>query len=157
MKNVNGSSQRSRRLVGPARRIGVSCSKANYFGGTVFALHGLAQIGKVIFTNSLLVLICFSESMGGGVDRALISIVIWLPLVGGFIGSFKNALTAIDLWLTLYLAMVLCWIDPSARYETPLIPLLLVLVFGGMKSGLSMFRLSRLRRSLLQRVLPEQP
>jgi hypothetical protein len=133
----------------PAGPVEAYYSKSNYFDGTIFTHHGLHEMTHAIARNFLTILVCFGESMGGSVAGQLVSIVIWVPIIAGFIGCARSGFTVINLWLMLYLAMILCWIAPSSRYLTPLLPLFLALLFSGVRSVFSSMQLPELPRKCL--------
>jgi 4-amino-4-deoxy-L-arabinose transferase-like glycosyltransferase len=112
-------------------------SKLSYAGGNIFGHYTLGQISHIVPTNVLFIFASFLSFMGGELLGILGSIVVWVFIAWGFTHNLRSGLTIVNTWVLLYLAMLLCWVNPLARYETPLLPFLLSFLIEGLRSAVN--------------------
>jgi hypothetical protein len=134
---------------GPADTVLAYYSKLSYEEGSIFGHYNPSQLGQILLTNAISILASFFKAMGGRTPGILGSIAVWVVIAGGLLRSLRAGLSVITAWVLFYLSMLLCWVFYEARYEAPLVPLLLGLFVEGLRFGSPADTRTALRRRYL--------
>ena len=108
----------------PIDPLEVYYSKANYLGGHIFKGYGAAQVISILAFNAAYSATIFWLSLGTWTSVAgmAVSGVAAAFIVRALFQAFRRNPDVPCLWGIAYGAMMLCWLWPTYRYLTPLLP-----------------------------------
>ena len=118
-----------RSIAAPADPVLQYYSKASYGAGHIFGNCSLEHAFEVFGTNITWIAQGFADLIGiDSTQGSLVSILasgLAILAATGFWMSIRTRITAADLWFTIHIGMLLCWIWPPSRYLLPIFPLFL--------------------------------